>query len=277
MWASALLPLGCAVLAACAPVAAPPPSGGEHPRVVSINPCVDALLMQVADAGQIVAISHFSHDPRATSIPIDQARRFRATSGTAEEVVALSPDLVLTGAHTAPATVQALRRMGIRQVEFAIPESVAESEAQAALIGRVVGHPDRGAALAGHIAAAAEPVRAVPVPALIWQGGGLVPGDGTLADDMLRRAGFANASAGYGLKQWDVLPLEYLVARPPRVLFSIGAAEAGGDRLMRHPALRQLSGRIAVEPYPARLLHCGGPTIVDAMRRLKSARRAVPG
>ena len=34
-------------------------------------------------------------------------------------------------------------------------------------------------------------------------------------------------SAAYGLKQWDVLPLEYLIARPPRVLLSVGAAETG--------------------------------------------------
>ena len=86
------------VLAAISPVVlAAGPVGASprpQPRIVSINPCVDAILMHVADAGQIAAISHYSKDPRATSIPMAQAARFAATSGTAEEVVALAPDLV---------------------------------------------------------------------------------------------------------------------------------------------------------------------------------------
>ena len=72
------------------------------PRIVSINPCIDAVLMQVADPAQIAGISHYSQDPRATSIPLALADRFHATSGTAEEVVALRPDMVLTGPHTGP-------------------------------------------------------------------------------------------------------------------------------------------------------------------------------
>ena len=43
-------------------------------------------------------------DPAATSIPIDLARRFRATTGTAEEVVAMRPELVIASSFTSPAT-----------------------------------------------------------------------------------------------------------------------------------------------------------------------------
>lgn len=245
------------------------------PRIVSINPCVDAVLMQVADPGQIAGISHYSQDARATSIPLTQARRFRATSGTAEEVVALAPDVVITGLHVAPATIAALKRMHIALVQYPVPDSVAESEQQVRDIARVAGHTERGATLAARIAAAAQPSGAVPVPALIWQSGGLVPGAGTLPDELLRRAGFRNMSAVYGLQKWDVLPLEYLIASPPRVLLSVGAAEVGEDRLTAHPAVRRLARRIAVVPYPSRLMNCGGPTIIAAMARLRQVRQAV--
>lgn len=248
---------------------------GRPVRIVSINPCIDAVLVRVADPAQIAGISYYSKDPRATSIPLRLANRFKATSGTAEEVVALSPDIVLAGAHVAPATILALKRMHIALVQFPVPETVAESEAQVRAIARVAGHADRGAAMARSIDAAAAPLAVPPVPALIWQGGGLVPGVGTLADELLRRAGFRNMSATYGLKQWDVLPLEYLIARPPRVLLSVGAAEGGGDRLTSHPALRALSRRIDVAAYPSRLLDCGGPTIVAAMARLTAVRRGL--
>ena len=153
-----------------------------------------------------------------------------------------------------------------------VDASVAESIAQVRAIAAVAGHPDRGAALAARIDAAARPSAGPRMPALIWQGGGLVPGAGTLSDELLTRAGFRNMSAAYGLKQWDVLPMEYLIARPPRVLLSTGGND---DRLMTHPALRRLAARITVAPFPARLMNCGGPTIVAAMARLAQVRQAV--
>ena len=259
-------------LAACG---APAGRDARPLRLVSINPCVDAVLARVADPRSIAGISHYSQDPRATSVPLDWARRFAATSGTAEEVVALAPDVVLTGPHVAPATIAALKRMNIRIETFAVPDTVAESEAQVRRIAAIAGRPAAGEALAGRIAAATAPESLAPVPALIWQGGGLVPGAGTLADELLTRAGFRNMSAAYGLKQWDVLPIEYLVARPPRVLLSVGMTAEREDRMTRHPAIRRLAPRIEIVAYPDRLINCGGPTIVDAMARLRAVRARV--
>lgn len=244
------------------------------PRIVSINPCVDAVLMHVADPAQIAGISHYSQDPRATSIPLTQARRFRATSGTAEEVVALAPDIVLAGPHVAPATIAALRRMRIELVQFAVPDSVAESGAQVRDIARLARHPARGAALVRRIEVATRPAAEAPVPALVWQLGGAVPGAETLTDELLRRAGFRNMSAVYGLKKWDVLPLEYLVARPPRVLLSLGG-DGSGSEGRTHPAMRRLARDITIASYPTRLMNCGGPTIIAAMHRLREVRRSV--
>lgn len=253
----------------------PAQAAAQSPRIVSINPCVDAVLMHVANPAQIAGISHYSHDQRATSIPLAQAHRFRATSGTAEEVVALAPDIVFAGPHVAPSTIAALKRMRIRLVQYPVPESIAESEAQVRDIARIAGHPDRGATLAARIAQSAMASADAAVPALIWQSGGLVPGAATLADELLQRAGFRNMSVVYGLKKWDVLPLEYLVADPPRVLLYVGASHGTEDRLTSHPAVRRLSRRIAVEPYPTRLMNCGGPTIIAAMARLKQVRRGI--
>ncbi|GGI81821.1 ABC transporter substrate-binding protein [Polymorphobacter multimanifer] len=272
MKAEHLYRLAGAALLALAP--APPALGAAPVRVVSINPCVDAILMHVADPSQIAGISHYSSDPRASSITPAQAARFVATSGTAEEVVALAPDLVIASPHVAPSTVAALRRMGVRLLQPGVPASVAESQRQIMEIAGAVGHADRGERLNARIDAALRGARTAgpAVPALIWQGGGLVPGENTLASELLRTAGFHNLSRDYGLKDWDVLPLEHLVARPPAVLFSVGALR-GEDRMLGHPAVKRLARDMAVHRFPERLLQCAGLTIIDAMTTLAAARR----
>lgn len=266
------------IAASCAERSPTPPRRPSRPpaRVVSINPCIDAILMHVADPGQIAGISHYSQDPQSTSIPLAQAARFTATSGTAEEVVALAPDLVLAGAHVDPATIAALRRLNIALVQLPVPETIADSHDQIRRIAAAVGHADRGVRLNARIDAAVAAARspAPAVPALIWQGGGLVPGERTLASELLGTTGFRNLSRDYGLRQWDVIPLEILVARAPKVLFSVGGA-ATSDRMLSHPVLRPLAQHIAVRAYPERLLHCGGPTIIDAVTELAKARRSL--
>jgi iron complex transport system substrate-binding protein len=269
--------LALAALAGCAEPR--PPAASVALRVVSINPCVDAVLLEVADPSQIVAVSHYSHDPRAASVPVEWARRFPATSGTAEEVVALSPDVVIAGGHVAPSTAHALRRLGIKLVQIGVPASIEESAAQVRTIAAVAGQQARGERLAARIEAAGA-LRSgndEPIPALIWQGGGLVPGTRTLAGDMLARAGFRNMSADYGLDDWDILPLERLVAAPPRVLLTVGGEDARGDRRLAHPVLAPLAKHMMRADYPVRLMHCGGPTIIEAMARLRAVRARAAG
>ncbi|MBB4640118.1 ABC transporter substrate-binding protein [Rhizorhapis suberifaciens] len=254
------------------------PAAARPLRIVSLNPCADAILMHIADPSQIAAISHYSHDPRATSIPLSQALRYPATSGTAEEVLAKRPDLVIAGPHVDLPTIHALERQNINLLRIDVPETIEQSQSQIAQIAATLNVPRRGKLLNARIDAAlskARPADDTFIPALIWQGGGMVPGAGTLADDLLRRTGFRNMSSAYGLRQWDILPLEHLLARPPRVLFSAGAAEGKRDRMLNHPAIRRLSHRVAMFDYAPRLLHCAGPSMIDAVTRLAEVRRSL--
>ena len=268
-------------LAALALLAAAMPAGAAR-RIVSTNPCVDAILMAVADQRSIAAISNYSRDPRASSITPAQARRFPGTSGSAEELAALKPDLVLADTLMPPMTVAALRRLGIALVQFPQPSDIAESRAQVSRIAALVGHPERGHALnrriddavrRGHVSGRA------PVAALVWQGSGLVLGEATLANALIRNAGMTNHSRAYGFGQWGMVSMEQLVAQPPALILLGGAdadAGANGARMLVHPALRSLVRRIAVRPFPSRLFRCGGPTIIEAAPRLAQIRRSLP-
>ena len=258
--------LGAVMLASCAPA---PRGDAEHPTIVSLNPCTDAVLAEVADRAQLLAISHYSHDARASSMPQEQARRFRATGGTVEEVLALDPDVVVAGGFLAPATAQAFERLGIRVETFGIVSDFTENAAQIRRLAALAGHPERGEALLARTdaALAAGRLDGPKADALLWQAGGIVPGELTLVAALLANAGFASHSAARGLGQAAYLPLEQVLADPPQIVIA-----AGSERMLTHPVLQSLEGVQYARLDPT-LTFCGGPTVIRAAQRLAEIRR----
>ena len=258
------------VLASCAPQPAPRPRT-DHPTIVSLNPCTDAILAEVTAPGQLLAISHYSHDPRASSMPLAEARHYRATGGTVEEVLALRPDVVVTGEFLDPATAQAFVRLGVQVETVGIATTVPESEAQVRHLAALAGEPTRGEALVGRIdrAVAAAHRTGPKVTALVWQEGGLVPGPDTLVAGLLGNSGFASQSAARGLGQGAYLPLEQVLADPPKLVIA-----AGDERMQRHPALRRLRG-VGYASLEPNLLYCGGSTIPRLAAKLAALRDAL--
>jgi iron complex transport system substrate-binding protein len=253
-------------ISACAQPSAP--SAAHRPTIVSLNPCTDAILAQVAAPGQLLAISHYSTDPGATSMSLNVARSYRTTGGTVEEVLALDPDVVVASSFIDPAAANAFRRLGVRVETIGIPSSVAQSEAQIRRLATLTGQQAQGAALVAAIERAVAKARrsGPPVTALVWQEGGLVPGRDTLVGQLLSNSGFTSLSAARGLGQGSYLPLERVLADPPRLIIA-----AGDERMEHHPALRDLKGvgYAAIEPN---LLYCGGPTIVRLTAELAHLR-----
>lgn len=246
-----------------------------------MNPCIDAVLREIADPRKIAGISHYSHNPRATSVPLDWARQYPAVGDEAEDVIARRPDLVIAGPHVAPQTVAALARLKVPLFQVGVPATVGESQAQIAEVAHAIGREAEGRALNARISSAiarARPRADMSAPsALIWQDGGLVPGTGTLADELLTLAGFRSASVEQGLAQWDMLSLEGLIWSPPDIVMTGRAgmeavSMSGGERMMDHPALRRAGARFMIADFPSRLLHCGGPVIIQTVERLSRIR-----
>nr|WP_231739259.1 ABC transporter substrate-binding protein [Novosphingobium sp. FSW06-99] len=253
--------------------AAPLSARAQGPRIVSLNPCSDAILVEVADPAQIVALSAYSRDPASSSLPPGVAARYATTHGTLEEVLSLHPDVVVDGAFAAPAMVGAYHRLGLRLELLGTQRNVADALADVRHLAAIAGHPDRGEALVRRIdaalTAAAPPPRRAPVEAVFWEWGGIVAGSDTLIGDLLMRTGFANLPARQGYHQAAIYPIERLLAHPPRVLLTVG-----DDRMLHHPALAAVKG-MARADFPAGLLYCGGPTIMRAAAYLAALHRAL--
>lgn len=251
----------------------------EPHRIVSLNPCLDTVLVHVADRRQIAALSHFARDKVSSSIA-DIAATIPITRESAEEVMAFDPDLVLTSRHSSLPTRNALRSVNIKIELFNEPKSVAESLAQIRTIAALANREARGEELIARIeaalAAAAPPPGSAPVPGLVFQANGFSTGDGTLVDEMLRRTGFTNAASRYGLKGWGNIALERVVADPPAILLA-GVMRADtptwADRILRHPALRNTKNKMKVYTFPDRLIYCSGPVLIKAAAALREARQ----
>ncbi len=241
-------------------------------KIVSNNPCIDAILAEVADPAQIGAVSAWSHDPDSASAPLTWARRYPAVGANAEELIAARPSLVLTGNLAVAGTNSALSQAGVKTVAVGVPATLADAAAQVMQIANAIGRHDAGTSLVARMEAAATPIQHHK-SAIIWQASGFVPGKGTIQDEMLSRAGFVNSSARYGLKQWDVLPLETLLRDPPDIIFM--PVSAGGDEGRAIAARRQVLGhlgtRAKVVAFPEKLLFCAGPGVIATMGVLKSA------
>ncbi len=251
---------GAVLAAACAP--ATPRRADGPPTIVSLNPCIDAILVEIAAPTQVLALSHYSRDPGSSSIPQAIAARYGVTGGTAEEVIALAPDVVLASTFLPQPTRRALERAGLRVETFGSPTTLAASLAQVQQIADLTGHADRGKALTRRITATPAQPQGRAYSALLWQPGQIVPGESTLIAEQLQWAKLASHSAAMGLQQADFVSLERIVSDPPDILLV-----AGQQPGQTHPALASLRSTLVAEFDPI-LLYCGGPTIPKVRARL---------
>lgn len=254
------------------------PSKAPPRRVASLNNCLDAMLVHLADRSQIAALSHYAREPQGSTVA-EQAKALPYTFESAEEIIGLRPDMVLASQHSALATRNALKRLHVPVHRFKVPKSVTESLEQVRKIAGLIGHPDRGEVLVARIeaaiAASAPPPGARRLQALIYQPNGFAAGPGTLVDEMMERAGFENVARRYGLKTWGNVGLERLLADPPQVLLAgepAPGARSWADRVMTHPALQSISGRMRTVRMPEKLLYCGGPVLIETAAAMTRAR-----
>ena len=244
--------------------------------VVSNNPCIAAVLAEIALPDQVTAVSIYSHDPDSASAPLAWARQLPAIGISAEELLLARPKLVLTGNLASGGTNAVLARAGIKTVALGVAPTIADDMQQIQTIAAVLDRTDAGEALISDIQKSlpSTPFSGPFVSAIIWQNGGFVAGKGTLQDELLARHGFRNASAQYGLSSWGVLPLETLMRNPPAVIFMPTHPHSSDARetSTRQKLLAHLGGRSRIVDFPDRLLFCGGPTIIKVSAILKKTR-----
>ncbi len=252
-----------------------PAQAGE--RVASLNLCADELLLRLADRADVASVTWLARDPRGSTVA-DLARDVPVNRGLAEEVAAEKPDLVLTGAFTTRTTTSMLRRLNVPVMELNVPQSLDEAYAQIKAVAARLGVPQRGTRMIADMkqAIATLPPATGPAPtALVLRPNGFTAGRGSLADEILTRAGLDNLAARLSPDRLGQLTLEEILAAKPDLLIINGADDAPpslADDLLHHPALAPYAAQGRLVSLPPRLWACAGPQLAEAAKRLAAAR-----
>lgn len=264
-------------LAALLLAAAPALADTTPARVVSMNLCTDQLAMLLAAPGQLVSVSHLASDPLSSSM-VAEAAAFPANRGGAEQIFLMHPDLVLAGTYTSLASVSLLRDLGVTVVQVPPVTALDEIPGQIRTVGAALGRDAQAEALVAEFQAglAALATDLPPRRAALYYPNGYTVGEGTLADDVLRHAGFDNIGARAGLTGGGTLPLERLVMAAPEMIVTStrypGASRS--EDILDHPALVDLRAAAGITSSDADWV-CGTPHILRALAGMRAAREAL--
>lgn len=269
-----LLLSSCCLLLAGTATASPPA------RIVSLNLCTDQLLMALVEPARIASLTWLSRTEGDPTLRALAAQR-PSNRGSAEEVLAARPDLVLAGRYTTSVTRALLKRAGVRVIDVDAAQDWEGIRRITREVASAVDAPARGEHLLAGMDEAlrqAAMVRpAVPVRTIGWSGAAEdVPGADTLFDTILRTAGGVNIAAQQqGLRSFD---LEQVVRAAPRVMLR-GAAQGESAALRNgvaaHPVLAALP-TLTVMEYPEAVYGCGVPRAADLALELARALAALP-
>jgi len=244
-------------------------------RVVSTFLCTDEYVYRLVPRDRIAALSYLSADRHpVVSTIVDKVKGIRLTRGSAEEVLALHPDLVVMYQGTNPRLRAHLVETHTPFVETKWANSIADIRDVTRQLGAALGAKDRAEAMIADMdAKLARAAKQAPHPAvttLIYEPNGYA-NSGGVSDDILRRIGLRDVAARMNQTRSGTVPVESLVANPPELLILNGEREATptrADLVLKHPALRALPKSTLVANTSLTPLLCPGPWSADVAEPL---------
>lgn len=251
---------------------------GER-RVASTTVCADQYVLALAAPGQIVALSPDATDA-TLSFAAARAASYPRVEPSAEALLALKPDVVLSEGYARRDTGRLLARLGIDVMM--VPEASSFAGVAAALraIGARIGRAARAEALIAdterRLAALEAEAAGQPRPAALYLlPTGTTAGRATYLDEVLTTAGFRNDAALRGLHGWRRIALEDLVRQPPTLLITSFADRRSHSVITgfaANRATRSLLARTPTITVPNALWVCAGPMLIDAAEHLSRSR-----
>jgi iron complex transport system substrate-binding protein len=246
-------------------------SAPQH--IMSLSMCTDAMLLELVPLNRIASVTFLSRNP-SNSFLWQQAAKVPINYGSAEEVFAEKPDFVLAGTYTTPATRMLMKKVGIPMLEVPPANNFDEIRATTRSVAHALGEDALAEELIAKMDAtlkelnSARPTRTIRVAA--WNGGGSVPGRGTLFDAILTVAGGVNVASSAGLTDGSFDLEQLLQAQPDVLAFGSDASTTPSLHTdqAQHPLILKLWAGRRIS-YPSALYSCGLVQSADAAVALR--------
>ncbi len=236
-------------------------AGEDRPTVISLDSCSDQLVLALADDDQIIALSRDSRG--AFSYYKERAQAFPQHFGTAEEILLMRPDLVLSTGAGDPGLAVMLEDLGIRVISTGLPATIEEALEDLSEVGAVLGQAEKADLLRAKAKATLEDLKAgrrLEQDALYVSPSGITTGSGTFLHQTIELAGLNNLLADEGIKGWSSFMVEQFIQLSPDVLitsfFDSRVGQQMSWRFAEHPAMRQAMEGVRVVDIPSRYLSC---------------------
>ncbi len=246
-------------------------------RIISLAPSNTEILFALGLADKVVGVTDFcNYPPEAEEKPSIGG----FSTPNIEEVVALSPDLILAASIHEKRIIPQLEGKGLTIVALD-PKTVDEVLESIALVGEVTGKREEASGL---VAEMRNRIKAVTdksdnlseterprVLYAVWHDPLMAPGSRTLQDDLIEKAGGINITRD--LTGYAAITLEAVIATNPEVMIAGGGHGAGAGLnfqfIKTEPRLRNTDARRNNRVYgvDGDLVSRPGPRIVEGLER----------
>lgn len=275
---AALLAIATLLGQAAAPATAND-GGGKPQRIVSINLCLDQLVLMLADPSHIQSVTFLSLDPAYSFMHQEAAKVPVINHGAAEEILPLQPDLVLAGQYSSTFAANMLTRTGYRVETFGIPGNFEEVRAHIRKVGEMLGEDEKAEAMVAEMDATLAGIKTdpnAPAPvAAVYLANGFTVGPGTFYHEAMVAAGLHNMAEDLGISYWAYMSMEHLLLAKPEIIVSGGfdpERPSIAEAVVAHPAMRKSGATARILEVPARTWDCAGPMNAEAAKILAGAR-----
>ena len=245
-------------------------------KIVSINLCLDGLLLKLVERSRIDSLYYLSANPQFSPFA-EQTKGIFLNRGLAEDIVPRNPDLVVAGEFSAADLVTLLKQLKFRVEVLALPRSIADITAHIRYFGKLVGNENAAEAMASNIEQQlilldAEP-RKQPrkINGFWYASNGVVVGADTLENELMQHAGIHNLALDKNISGFKHIDLEELILTQPQVIIvesSDVEAFSLAREYIKHPALRKNNTRIIA--LPSSLSVCSAPVLADVIKELRT-------
>ncbi len=254
----------------------------EPQRIVSLTPAATETLFALGVGDRIVGKAEdiFLYPPEAGSVPDFEKFDGSAIVVDIENIVAAKADLVVAGGNfgTPPDAVQRLRDLGVPVVVVYAP-SVEGVFSDIELLGKAVGKPDEGAAMAQRMrdefAAVADAVAGQPRPRVFYEidatGAYYGPADQSFLAEMISLAGGEPITTGSPDK-YDIAAERLIGADPEVILLADAAYGVTSEAVAARPGWSTMTAvrNGDIRPIEDTMITRPGPRLVQGLQLLAS-------